>query len=74
MQLSLELVVTWKHVAVFAMAMLMVLACSLTNVCARESLGTVIAFASAIAGAVAGHMGRNVPSRKKKAKKAAAAP
>jgi hypothetical protein len=53
----------------------MVLACSLTQVCARESLGQVITFASVIAGIVGGHAGQNSHAAKKeKPKKAPVSP
>lgn len=74
MRLALGFVVTWRHVAILAMACLMVLACSLTSVCAHESLGQVITFASVIAGIVGGHAGRAEMQHTKKAKKAPAAP
>lgn len=46
---------TWKHVALIAIAALMVLACGLSNSCNRDSIKDIITFASVIAGIVGGN-------------------
>lgn len=56
---------TWRHVAILGMCCMVVGLCSLTQTCARESLGQVITFASVIAGIVGGHASRNDDNKHK---------